>query len=184
MFYVHARKSTVMALTFQYGSNTSSGRLNSYDRLRGDARPVGIAYTEDDFELEFSVWSQTNQCATADIVPGSGRKIWGVVYEVPDNLIKRETSGIRKSLDSIEGEGHNYRRISIALRHPNGLPYEQEVIAYVARYRQNGLYTSLEYARHIIKGLREHNVPDEYIEHVKEQVIRNNPQIRKNIEIL
>lgn len=178
------KKSVKMALAFQYGSNTSLERMNSHDRMRGDARPVGIAYTENDFELEFSVWSRTNQCAVANILPSSGRKIWGVVYEIPDYLISRETSGVRKSLDAIEGEGQNYRRIIIALGSPNGLPFKNEFITYIGLRRRSGIYTSLEYARHIIRGLREHDVPDDYIEYVKAQILVNNPGLRKNIIVL
>ena len=98
-----------MALVFQYGSNLSSERINSDSRLKGDARPVGIAYTEDDFELDFSVWSKGNNCAAADIIPGAGRKIWGVIYEIPDYLIERTSAKERdrKSLDAIEGVDFN-----------------------------------------------------------------------------
>ncbi len=71
-----------MALVFQYGSNVSSTRLNSKNRLRGDAHFVGITYTEYKHELEFSVWSKTNQCAAANIVHGLGRKIWGVLLHL------------------------------------------------------------------------------------------------------
>jgi len=173
-----------MALVFHYGSNTSSERINSNDRLRGDACPVGIAYTEDDFELEFTVWSQSNQCVAANIVPSYGGKIWGVLYQIPDYLIRRETSGKRRSLDAIEGECQNYRRTTIVLRYPSGLPVEREVITYVAHSRTSGLRTSLEYARHIIEGLREHNVPDDYIEYAKERVIVNNPDLRNDIGVL
>jgi len=172
-----------MALVFQYGSNTSSERLNSNARLRGDARLVGIAQTEDDFELEFTTWSHTNRCAVADIVPGSGRKIWGVVYEIPDYLIRKETSGERKSLDAVEGEGKNYRRVSIAVRLPDGRSFEDEVITYMVTNRTSGLCTSLEYASHIIRGLREHRVPEEYIAYVKAKVIANNPGIKDKIEL-
>ncbi len=178
------RRSTAIALVFQYGSNTSSKRINSKDRLQGKARPGGIVYTEDDFELEFTVWSHGNQCAAANIVPGSGRKIWGVLYDIPDYLIRRETSGNRRSLDTIEGESQNYQRMTIALRYPNGLIIEQEIITYVARNRKSGIRTSLEYARHIIMGLHEHNVPDDYIEYVKARVIANNPDLRNDIEAL
>jgi len=172
-----------MALVFQYGSNTSSERINSNDRLQGDACPVGIAYTEDDFELEFTVCSRNNRCATANIVRGSGRKIWGILYEIPDCLIRRETSGSRRSLDAIEGEGQNYERTTtIALRYANGLPVEREIITYVVRNRVSGLRTSLEYARHIIRGLREHNVPADYIEYVRTQVIANNPDLKNDLE--
>jgi len=171
-----------MTLVFQYGSNADSERLNSNDRLRGDAQQRGIAYTEDDFELDFTVQSKSNQCAAADIVSGSGRKIWGVLYEIPDHLIRRETSGDRKSLDAIEGEGVNYRKVPISLRRADGTSLEQEVITYVAIKRQSGIQTSLEYASHIVLGLREHNVPEDYIEYVKGRIIANNPALRNGIE--
>jgi hypothetical protein len=52
-----------MALVFQYGSNCSEGQINGKDRLRGDAKFVGIAETVDDFELAFDVWSKGRGCA-------------------------------------------------------------------------------------------------------------------------
>lgn len=175
---------SLMALVFQYGSNADSSRINSNDRLRGDARQVGIAFTADDHELDFTVWSNCNQCAAADIVSGSGRKIWGVLYEIPDHLIRRQTSGVRRSLDEIEGEGANYKRVPIALRHPDGTVLDQEVITYVVINRQGGIQTSLEYASHIVFGLRGHDVREEYIQYVKGRIIANNPAVRDEIENL
>lgn len=52
-----------MALVFQYGSNTSPDRLNTDDRLCGDAQSLGAVITEDDFELDFTIWSNGNECA-------------------------------------------------------------------------------------------------------------------------
>jgi hypothetical protein len=86
-----------MALVFQYGSNTSSKRINSANRLRGDAISLGLACTVEDFQFDFTVWSTTNNCAAADIIKGSGRKLWGVLYEIPDYLIRRDTAGSRCS---------------------------------------------------------------------------------------
>jgi hypothetical protein len=170
-----------MALVFQYGSNADPNRLNSHDRLRGDARSVGTAYTEDSFQLDFTVWSDRNNCAAADIVPGGGRTIWGVLYEVPDFLIRRDTAGDRRSLDAIEGEGTNYERVPIRLRRPDATRIEQEVITYIVINRRFGLQTSLEYVRHIIVGLRAHNVPGEYVEYVKERVTTSNPTLTGEI---
>lgn len=107
-----------MAIIFQYGSNTNSERLNSPERLAGNASQIGIAYTKDLYELDFTTWSKSNDCAAADIVPGAGRYLWGVLYDVPGHLIRRETSGKQKSFDSIEGP--NYHRIPIRLKHPDG----------------------------------------------------------------
>ena len=171
-----------MALVFQYGSNTSSHRLNSYDRLRGDARKLGLVCTKEPHQLDFTVWSNSNKCAAADIVPGSGRTIWGVLYKIPDHLIHRETSGERKSLDEIEGEDNNYRRLEIYLRYRNGRPINQKVITYVVKERKPNLETSIDYVSHIINGLKEFNAPKGYIEYVKQRVIKNNPLLRSYIE--
>ena len=70
-----------MTLVFQYGSNTSSSRLNSDDRSKGDAKVVGLVCTKDIFKLDFTVWGQGNKCAAADIVPGVGEVTgWEPLY--------------------------------------------------------------------------------------------------------
>jgi gamma-glutamylcyclotransferase (GGCT)/AIG2-like uncharacterized protein YtfP len=171
-------------LIFQYGSNAHADRLNSDKRMKGDARSVGIAHTKYDFELEFSVWSVTNDCAAANIVPGHGRKIWGVLYEIPEHLIKRETSGNRKSLDAIEGEGTNYWRTEIAVTDPSQPLSEKKAVTYIALNPKPGLHTSLEYASHIVLGLREHNVDPDYIQYVRGRIIGNDPTLMKAVESL
>lgn len=168
-----------MALVFQYGSNTSSTRLNSAERLRGDAIDLGLVCTEVPFELDFDVWSTGNSCAAADIREGRGRPIWGVLYEVPDYLIHRETSGERKSLDAIEGG--RYRHRAIRVRRPDGTRVAGEVITYTVLNPKAELRTSIEYASHIICGLRAHGAPDEYLAYVKERVITNNSDLAAQI---
>jgi hypothetical protein len=171
-----------MALVFQYGSNTSSARLNSEQRLRGDARDLGLVCTEAPFELDFDVWSTRNACAAADIREGRGRPIWGVLYEVPDYLIRRETSGKRRSLDAIEGERYGPRVTRV--RWPDGTPVAGEVITYTVLNPQAGLRTSLKYASHIIAGLREHGATAEYLAYVKQRVIANNPDLKAQVDRL
>jgi hypothetical protein len=169
-------------LVFQYGSNTHAVRLNDDRRLKGDARPVGIAQTKNNFELDFTVWSVTNDCAAADLRPGQGRKIWGVLYEIPEYLIKRETSGNRTSLDAIEGEGTNYWRTEITLIDPTDARQEKRAVTYVAINPRPGMHTSLDYAKHIVIGLREHMVPPDYLEYVKARIIGNDPSLRQSVE--
>lgn len=164
-----------MALVFQYGSNTSSTRLNSDERLRGDARDLGLVCTETPFELDFDVWSTGNACAAADILEGRGRPIWGVLYEVPDHLIQRETAGERRSLDAIEG--WHYGRRPIRVQRPDGTRVAGEVITYTVVNPGRGRRTSIEYVSHIIAGLREHCAPDEYLAYVKARAIANNPDL-------
>ncbi len=171
-----------MAIVFQYGSNTLTSRINSENRLKGKAQPIGIACTDSDYELDFPVYSKTNKCAAASITPNNSRKIWGVLYEVPDYLISRATSGEDKSLDEIEGEGTNYQRIKIQIRYPDNSLLENDVITYIALRRQNGITTSQEYAGYILNGLKEHNIPNEYIEYVKGRVLENNPDLKHFVE--
>ena len=173
------------ALIFQYGSNMSSKRLNEKNRLNGEARFVGIAYTKDDYELEFTVWSKKNKCAVANIrLCDSGRKIWGVLYEIPWHRVKRDLSGLCRTLDSIEGEGKTYRRTVISLRSQNGHLIDQELQTYLGLRPEKGKTTSLEYVSYIIKGLREHNMPNDYVNYVKTQAIGNNPELKNDICIL
>lgn len=171
-----------MALVFQYGSNTSSIRLNSGDRLCGDAMDRGLVCTEDSFELDFDIWSTCNDCAAADIREGQGRPIWGVLYDVPDHLIRRETAGLRRSLDAIEGS--HYGRRPIRVRWPNGSSVAGDVITYTVLSPEHGLRTSIEYAAHIIAGLREHGAHNEYLAYVKERVIANNPDLVAQVDSL
>ena len=111
-----------MVLVFQYGSNSLESEVNGKDRLCGDAKFVDIAETVEDFELAFDVCSTVRSCAASDIVRKPGGKVWGVLYEVPDYLIGRETAKARgrKSLDAIEGECKNYKRETISVCRPKG----------------------------------------------------------------
>ena len=79
-----------MALVFQYGSNVSRGRLNAASRLKGRARFLCAVQTQEDYELSFTVWSEGNGCAAADLVPRGSRKIWGALYDIPDEYVYRK----------------------------------------------------------------------------------------------
>lgn len=167
-----------MSLVFQYGSNISVQRLNSAERLNGDAKFVGPAYTHDKYELDFTVWSKTNNCAAADIVPEGNRQIWGVVYEIPDNLIYRHLSGTRKSLDEIEGEGGNYERSEIQVISNGNTNNTIPVLTYVVRERKSKLKTSAIYASEIINGLKSHDIPRAYLEYVYNRILLNNGALK------
>jgi gamma-glutamylcyclotransferase (GGCT)/AIG2-like uncharacterized protein YtfP len=166
-----------MPIVFQYGSNTSVKRLNSAKRLNGGAEVIGLAYTQDEFELDFTVWSKTNQCAAADILPGGQTSIWGVLYDIPEELIYRNLSGNRKSLDAIEGEGGNYKRTDIQVITSADESETISAITYVVRQKQQQLKTSLAYASEIINGLKSHKVPRVYLEYVNTRIILNNPEL-------
>ncbi len=166
-----------MPIVFQYGSNTSVKRLNSPTRLNGDATVIGTAFTHDKYELDFTIWSNTNQCAAADILPYGNTQIWGVLYEIPEELIYRHLSGKRKSLDAIEGEGGNYQRTDIQVITNTNESGLINAITYVVRKKHQKLKTSLTYASEIINGLKSHNVPKSYLEYVNTRILLNNPEL-------
>ncbi len=168
-------------LVFQYGSNCSECEINGENRLRGDARFSGIAETIDDFELAFDVQSVRRRCAAADIVRRDGGKVWGVLYEVPDCLMSRATAPDgRKSFDEIEGK--KYKRRTLQVRRPDGTV--ESALTYTVKDPQPALRTNSDYVRHIVCGLRERGVPDEYITKVKAIAAANNSDIAAEVEAL
>ena len=170
-----------MAIVFQYGSNCSTARLNGGDRLDGAAIPMGIARTVEDYALAFDVWSDKNGCAASNIVKTPGKKVWGVLFDVPDERISRETSPKGKnSFDAIERD--RYRRHWIQVSRPNGSVVT--ALTYVVKCSEQGLQTNLDYVRHIVLGLREQGVPDEYIHEVKAIAAANNPENAEAVECL
>lgn len=172
-----------MRLLFQYGSNMSSARLNGADRLAGDARICGVARTVGFFEFGFNVWSGANSCAAADIEPcPAGRQIYGVLYEIPEHLIRRDSAQLhrRKSMDAIESEGVNYVREVIEVQTTDGVKFD--AVTYLVKHRKRGLQTSIEYVRHILNGLSEHAIPDEYRRYVVSRIIANNADLGRKIE--
>jgi cation transport regulator ChaC len=172
-----------MALVFQYGSNCSSERLNSDTRLRGDAKSIGLVETVDNYQLRFDVWSNLNDCAASDLVRGGDTPAKGVLYEVPEYLISRETANPRerKSLDAIEGT--SYERQTIQVKKQNGEVVD--AITYLVREPVQTLTTSAAYVGYIVRGLREHNADEAYIAKVKRIAIDNNPAIAgASLEVL
>lgn len=173
-----------MTVVFQYGSNMCSARLNSADRLAGDAKVLCVAKTVDLFKFAFTVWSKTNVCAAADIIPSSvGQHIFGVLYEVPDFLISRDSAKVhnRKSMDAIEGEGKNYIQQTIKLEKIDGS--EVNALTYVVKDRKNDIKTSMQYVQHILDGLKEHNISEEYHRYVVSQVIANNSDLAQQLQV-
>jgi cation transport regulator ChaC len=173
-----------MALVFQYGSNLDSARLNGPTRLQGDARVLSKAVTQDDFEFVFDIWSTSEGGrAAADIISGRGQKIWGVIYDIPDYLIKRSTAQARqrKALDAIEGEGTNYKRIPIGLNWPDGRSVAEPVITYIGNARQPAIKTNQQYVNHILRGVKEHGLPADYVSYVKQRIKSNNPELDTEI---
>ena len=169
-----------MALVFQYGSNVNGERLNACERLRGRAIDKGAAETVEPYRLAFDVWSTSNKCAAADLVRSGEHHAWGVLFDVPDELLTRATSGPARSFDEIEAEGKNYRRSWLPVRDREG--HLLIALTYVVIQPQVNIRTTLSYVRHILKGLQDHDVPPDYISRVKALAVENNPDLTGQLE--
>jgi cation transport regulator ChaC len=157
---------------FQYGSNATSARLNSPSRPGGSAKDLGRAQTIDDFDIAFDVYSQTNGCAASDLVSTPGRKAWGVLYEIPDELISGPRTDRRKTLAQIEGQ--RYEEKPVRVRDAQGQARDAVMFVVKEAERRQGLATSAAYVSWIVYGLRDHGVPEEYLAHVVEVAAATN----------
>jgi hypothetical protein len=157
-----------MLLIFQYGSNCSTVRLNSPERLDGEAIAIGRAQTVIEYEIAFDVWSKCNGCAAADLIPahGTGLHAWGVLYETSEKGLKR----LRKV------EGPRYEKKAIHVRNCAGKELEATTFLGKCSERKEGLRTSGKYVGYIVTGLRDHEIPKEYTEHVLDIAIRTNEE--------
>lgn len=156
-----------MPLVFQYGSNCDASRLNHPDRLNGAAKDLGRACTVGTFELAFNKWSETGQCAAADMIGRrkGGRRIWGVLYEM-------SSSDLTKLAADVEGPSYKPKRISIA----NASGVRRVVTTFVVRpaRRRRRIGTTADYVAHIVNGLRDHGVPEAHVKHVIGVALANN----------
>jgi cation transport regulator ChaC len=153
-----------MPLIFQYGSNCDASRLSSDARLGGDAEDLGRAETLGEYDIGFHVWSRSNGCAAADLITTPGCRAWGVLYKVSDK-------GYEKLKQT---EGSRYEPTAIRVRKHTGEVVEAITFLVRRDERRAGLWTSFEYVRHIVNGLREHGVPEDWVAHVLEVAIKTN----------
>ena len=172
-----------MALVFQYGSNTSTARLNSDARLKGDAQSLGLVRTAEPYDLYFEVWSESNKCAAANIRVGGNGPVYGVLYEIPDDLVFAGLARAnRKTLDAIEGKNYERRSVDV-IGYPR--PADRQVaLTYTVIAPKAGLPTSVEYVRHIVAGLREHGADEDYVRYVKNRAILSTPEIATEVSDL
>lgn len=167
-----------MGIVFQYGSNTCTARLNAPSRLRGDAKPICKASLED-FAICFNVHSSKNQCAASNICASKGKKVWGVLFKIPDRLIRGKPEG-RKSLRQIEGSKYHEKNIEVVK--PDGKKVKAVTFVAEAEDCQEGLSTAVWYVSWILYGLREHQVDEDYIERVRQGAIDTNQRAIVNAQ--
>jgi hypothetical protein len=156
-----------LPLVFQYGSNCNAERFNGLDRLNGGAADLGPVLTLRKYQLAFNKWSETNRCAAADLLKPrtGGRRVWGVLY-------RTSRAGFKRLREDIEGPGYRPQRVEVE----DATGATRTVTTFRVRLtrRQSDRHTTFEYVDHIVRGLRAHNVPEEYIMHVMDIAVETN----------
>lgn len=166
-----------MVIIWQYGSNMDETRLNSGDRLNGAAKFIGLAIREG-YRLAFT---HTNKCGigASDIVVGNEKDfVIGCLYDVAESSMK--------DLDRIEGvsSGAYKRSKECVTKLDLSLQKTCEQIpvqTYVVVQKERNPKTDGDYANHILKGIREHKMGEEYFKKVKRIILENNPLIEKEL---
>jgi gamma-glutamylcyclotransferase (GGCT)/AIG2-like uncharacterized protein YtfP len=136
-------------LYFAYGSNLD---LRRFRRRCPGATVVGRAQLPD-HALGFTRYSRVEKGGVADIVPQLGATVWGALYEIDEACFR--------TLDEYEGAPREYRRESVFVIDDAG--HDREAIAYVAN-KTGEFAPSRAYLEQIVRGARDHALPDEYVE--------------------
>jgi AIG2 family protein len=159
-----------MPLVFQYGSNCTTARLNGPNRLKGAAKDLGRAKTVEDFDIAFDVVSDTNGCAASDLIKRPGRKAWGVLYNVSKSGLERLKAK----------EGPRYEKKPIRVIDKKRKRHNATTFLVLEKDRREGLAASAAYVSWIIYGLRDHGVPEDWIDHVRDVAIKTNRHAADN----
>jgi cation transport regulator ChaC len=140
---------------FAYGSNLSrEQKVNRTGPIREERRA-----RLDGYRLAFNKRG-TDGTGKANIVPDEGGTVWGVVYRCSPSALNE--------MDRHEGvSGGHYVRKTVRVRADDG--EELDAVTYVAgsAYIDNSLTPSSEYLQTILRGAREHALPDEYVRGVE-----------------
>jgi gamma-glutamylcyclotransferase (GGCT)/AIG2-like uncharacterized protein YtfP len=145
---------------FAYGSNLDL--MQMAQRCPG-AKVIGVAQLAD-HRICFPRRSPVRGCAVASIEPHPGEIIWGVIYELDTDDLKRLDA--REGYDPINlGAVNRYERKDIVVQRKPG--ENVDAVAYVALREDNPGRPSVDYMKHIIDGAVEHAFPDAYIDMLK-----------------
>lgn len=141
---------------FAYGSNLATdqkenrtGRIREAKRARLDGHRIAFNKRGSD------------GTGKANIVPDSGRTVWGVVYRVSPAALDQ--------MDIHEGvAGGHYRRSAVRVRCESG--NEADAVTYVAghAFLDDSLTPAPDYVQTILRGARGHHLPEDYIRDIEE----------------
>lgn len=138
---------------FAYGSNLNRAQMKSRAGEILEERPARL----ENYEFVFNKKARGGS-ATGNIRPAPGKTVYGVLYRIPEQALR--------SLDRFEGVPQHYRRIEVTAIDNEGNKINAQ--AYIATKVENGLRPAPHYLQSILQGAKEHNLPADYIESIKQ----------------
>jgi gamma-glutamylcyclotransferase (GGCT)/AIG2-like uncharacterized protein YtfP len=154
---------------FAYGSNLSPAEMR---RMGPAASLLGRARL-DDHRLAFTRRSPRRGGGVADVVPGSGLRVWGALYEVDDRCLER--------LDRKEGHPKAYVREEVSVRSRGG-DHHRAITYMVARKEEHEITPTPEYLALILSGARACRLPAGYIRFLASIVV-GSPTFRSGLVV-
>lgn len=140
---------------FAYGSNMDSNRLECRVGRGGVEWAIGVVHG---WDLVFNKVANDGS-GYANIRPGEQGILYGVLYLLSEQELQ--------NLDCREGVPKHYKRVRLPVQTEEGTI---EAIAYMAvesKVRE-GLKPRCDYLEHLVRGAKEHNLPQNYIRQLSE----------------
>lgn len=140
---------------FAYGSNLATDQM---EQRTGEIREVRRAYLPG-YRITFNKLG-SDGTGKANIIPDDSHVVWGVVYLCSPEALS--------SMDDYEGvPGGHYERKIVQVQCDDGEVLE--TVTYIAgeRYIQAPLSPSPDYLDRILRGAREHGLPEDFIQEIE-----------------
>ncbi len=138
-----------MTLYFAYGSNQDENQMR--DRCPC-SKLIGKAVLKD-YKLAYTFKCSTHQTGCADILESKGDEVWGLLYEVSEEDLKR--------LDGFEKHPVGYGRFIVTVSDEFGKERKAEVYEVVEKIEGN-VEPSRKYHDILVNASKKHDFPDSY----------------------
>jgi gamma-glutamylcyclotransferase (GGCT)/AIG2-like uncharacterized protein YtfP len=145
---------------FAYGSNLDRQQMA---QRCPNAKVIGPAQLTD-HRICFPRKSPVRGCAVASIEPHAGMTVWGLMYEMTADDLKRLDA--REGYDPVNLKAANrYDRVEIVIEQMRGEPVK--AVTYVALPEDEPGLPSFDYMKQIIDGAVANSFPDDYVASLK-----------------
>jgi gamma-glutamylcyclotransferase (GGCT)/AIG2-like uncharacterized protein YtfP len=142
------REEICFVLYFAYGSNMNRTQMQ---RRCPSSNFVCVARLAN-YQFGITRHSRLRDCGTANVFPGPGKEVWGVVYKVSDSellILDRFEDGYRRAIMPVCALGDGAQPI--------------DALIYIAEIEPNVPLPNSEYKRLIVEGAKHWQLPDAYI---------------------